>query len=85
MCFTTMGKKYCWNEIITTTLELCSVASNKYEIISLEEFLPETKKKQYHYLSNFTIDSTIILYCYHYGNYLGTLNFIWKISENFEL
>ncbi|CAG8842599.1 31256_t:CDS:2, partial [Racocetra persica] len=75
------ASKYCWNEIITATLELCSVTprsseknselemrssceintiqeiyfpiaeqirvANKYEIISLEEFLPETKEKRF--------------------------------------
>ncbi|CAG8688872.1 22961_t:CDS:2, partial [Gigaspora rosea] len=136
------ASKSCWNEVITATLELCSVAriyanylesvnqhvqriqsasiparspkenselemrsscaintiqevyfpiaeririANEYEIISLEEYLPETKEKRFYYLSIFAIDLTIILYRYHHGNYLGTLNFIWKISENFEL
>ncbi|CAG8603333.1 24620_t:CDS:1, partial [Racocetra persica] len=34
--------------------------ANEYEIISLEEFLPETKEKRFHYLSNFAINSTIM-------------------------
>ncbi|CAG8845624.1 23778_t:CDS:2, partial [Gigaspora margarita] len=136
------ASKPSWNEIITATLELCSVArayanyletvnqhvlriqssstparspeknselemrssctietmqeiyfpianriraADEYEIVSLEEFLPEIKEKRFYYLLNFAIDSTIILYRYHHGNYLGTLNFIWKIPETFEM
>lgn len=59
--------------------------TNEYDVISIEEFLPDIKEKRFFYLSNLTIDSTIMLYRYHHGNYLGTLNFIWKIPEDFEL
>ncbi|CAG8559872.1 42298_t:CDS:2 [Gigaspora margarita] len=136
------ASKLCWDQVVTASLELCSVArtyanyletvnqhmqriqlasaparspesnsnleirssctenaieeiylpiakhirdASEYEIISLEEFLPDIKEKRFFYLSNLTIDSTIMLYRYHHGNYLGTLNFIWKIPEDFEL
>ncbi|KAF0399384.1 cell cycle checkpoint protein rad17: PROVISIONAL [Gigaspora margarita] len=59
--------------------------ANEYEIISVKEFLFETKEKRFHYLSNFAIDSTIMLHHYQHRNYLETLNFIWKNSQNFEL
>jgi hypothetical protein len=59
--------------------------ADEYEVISLEEFLSETKQKRFFYLSNLTINSTIMLYRYYHGNYLGTLNFIWRIPENIEL
>ncbi|CAG8818769.1 19566_t:CDS:2, partial [Gigaspora rosea] len=66
--------KSCWNERIqSASIPARSPEENKvyvpiaerirvandYEIISLEEYLPETKEKRFYYLSNFAIDSTI--------------------------
>ncbi|CAG8533354.1 17703_t:CDS:2, partial [Gigaspora rosea] len=121
------ASKLCWDQVVTASLELCSVAhtyanyletvnqhmqkiqlvsapalspesnsnleirssytenavkeiylpiaehirnASDYEIISLEEYLPDTKEKRFFYLSNLIINSTIMLYRYHHRNYL---------------
>ncbi|CAG8722210.1 11859_t:CDS:2, partial [Racocetra fulgida] len=45
-------------EVYFSIVERVKIA-NEYEIISLEEYLPETKERRFYYLSNFAIDSTV--------------------------
>jgi hypothetical protein len=35
--------------------------------------------QRYHYIQNLQLDFPITIYRYHQGNYLGTLNYIWKV------
>ena len=35
--------------------------------------------KQYDYIKNLQLDIPVTIYRYHQENYLGTLNYIWKV------
>ncbi|CAG8780640.1 14089_t:CDS:2, partial [Racocetra fulgida] len=56
--------------------------SDIYEVIPINEYLPSNKYKRYQFFANLSLDSPIMLYCYYHRNYLGTLNFAWRIPIN---
>ncbi|CAG8744019.1 10655_t:CDS:2, partial [Dentiscutata erythropus] len=58
--------------------------TNDYNEINLERFLPEDAMQRYHYIKSLQIRFLITLYCYYQSNYLGTINYIWKIPIDFE-
>ncbi|CAG8582105.1 15847_t:CDS:10, partial [Gigaspora rosea] len=58
--------------------------TNDYIEINLERFLPEDTIQCYHYIRSLQIHFPVTLYHYYQGNYLGTINYIWKIPVDFE-
>jgi hypothetical protein len=56
--------------------------SDFYELHFLDNYLPQDKKVRYEFINELNIDCTFTLYRYYHGNYLGTLNFIWKIPDS---
>ena len=59
---------------------LCN--SDFYELHLLDNYLPDDKKTRYDFINELKVDCTFALYRYYHGNYLGTLNFIWKIPDS---
>ncbi|PKB96241.1 hypothetical protein RhiirA5_435175 [Rhizophagus irregularis] len=55
--------------------------SDYYELISLDTYLSDDKRARYDFILNLEVDSAFTLYQYYHGNYLGTLNFIWKLPD----
>ena len=47
----------------------------------LDIYLPKDKQTRYDFINELRVNCTFTLYRYYHGNYLGTLNFIWKIPE----
>ncbi|UZO23562.1 uncharacterized protein OCT59_015896 [Rhizophagus irregularis] len=56
--------------------------SNFYELHLLDNYLPQEKRTRYNFINELNVDCTFTLYRYYHGNYLGTLNFIWKIPDS---
>ncbi|GBC03424.1 hypothetical protein RclHR1_05110007 [Rhizophagus clarus] len=54
-----------------------------YTEVDLESFLPKNAI-QYHFIKNLQIQFPVTLYRYYQGNYLSTINYIWKVSSNPE-
>lgn len=52
-----------------------------YQLFNIDDLLPTNAQHRYIYFHNITADSCFTLYRYYHGNYLGTLNFIWKIPS----
>ena len=50
-----------------------------YEFFDLEEYLPSDPMQKYRYIKNLQLNFPVTMYRYHQGNYLGTLNYIWKV------
>jgi hypothetical protein len=69
------------SEIDTKYQELSYFLSNKnnYEFFNLEEYIPSNPMQRYRYIQNLQLDFPVTIYRYHQGNYLGTLNYIWKV------
>ncbi|GBB99535.1 hypothetical protein RclHR1_03550015 [Rhizophagus clarus] len=55
--------------------------SDFYELHLLDNYLPQDKKARYEFINELQVNCTFTLYRYYHGNYLGTLNFIWKIPD----
>jgi len=55
--------------------------SDYYELISLDTYFPDNKRARYEFISNLEVNFAFTLYRYYHGNYLGTLNFIWKLPD----
>jgi len=56
--------------------------SDFYELHLLDNYLPKDKRIRYDFINELRVDCTFTLYRYYHGNYLGTLNFIWKIPNS---
>jgi len=56
--------------------------SDFYELHLLDNYLPQDKRMRYNFINELNVDYTFTLYRYYHGNYLGTLNFIWKIPDS---
>ena len=56
--------------------------SDFYELHLLDNYLPNDKRTRYDFINELKVDYTFTLYRYYHGNYLGTLNFIWKIPDS---
>jgi len=56
--------------------------SDFYELHLLDNYLPQDKRMRYNFINELIVDCTFTLYRYYHGNYLGTLNFIWKIPDS---
>jgi len=52
---------------------------NDYEFFDLEEHVPSDLMQKYRYIKDLRLNFPVIIYRYHQGNYLGTLNYIWKV------
>ncbi|CAJ0824720.1 14777_t:CDS:2 [Entrophospora sp. SA101] len=55
--------------------------SNYYEILNIDDLLTSKPQENYLYFQNICTDTSFTMYRYYHGNYLGTLNFVWKISQ----
>ncbi|GBB94021.1 hypothetical protein RclHR1_22760001 [Rhizophagus clarus] len=55
--------------------------SDFYELHLLDNYLPQDKKVRYEFINELQVNCTFTLYRYYHENYLGTLNFIWKIPD----
>jgi hypothetical protein len=55
-----------------------------YEYVNLESFLPDDVFKRHTYIKELQFDVAVTIYRYHQGNYLGTLNYIWKVPSCFN-
>jgi hypothetical protein len=55
--------------------------SDFYELHLLDNYLPQDKKARYEFINELKVNCTFTLYRYYHGNYLGTLNFIWKTPD----
>ena len=64
--------------------ELSNVLSFKdeYDFINMDHYLPKDVLKRYDYIKNLQLDIPVTIYRYHQGNYLGTLNYIWKVPTS---
>jgi len=49
---------------------------NDYEFVDLEEHAPSDPMQKYRYIKDLRLNFPIIIYRYHQGNYLGTLNYV---------
>ena len=47
----------------------------------LDIYLPKDKRTRYDFINELRVNCTFTLYRYYHGNYLETLNFIWKIPD----
>jgi hypothetical protein len=56
--------------------------SDFYELHLLDNYLPQDKKLRYDFINELKVDYIFTLYRYYHGNYLGTLNFIWKVPDS---
>ncbi len=56
--------------------------SDFYELHLVDNYLPQDKRIRYDFINELKVDCTFTLYRYYHGNYLGTLNFIWKIPDS---
>ncbi|PKK56153.1 hypothetical protein RhiirC2_800632 [Rhizophagus irregularis] len=52
--------------------------------VNLESFLPDDVFKRHTYIKELQFDVAVTIYQYHQGNYLGTLNYIWKVPSCFN-
>src|SRR5206468_4051180 len=55
-----------------------------YTEINLDNFLPEDAMQRYRYIKDLQMQFPVTLYRYYHGNYLGILNYIWKVPINPE-
>ena len=53
--------------------------SNDYDLLNIDNLLPSKPQDTYLFFQNICTDVPFTLYRYYHGNYLGTLNFVWKI------
>ena len=52
-----------------------------YEYVNLDS---DDVFKRHIYIKELQLDVTVTIYQYHQGNYLGTLNYIWKVPSCFD-
>ncbi|CAB4425636.1 unnamed protein product [Rhizophagus irregularis] len=55
--------------------------SNNYDLLNIDHLLPSKPQNIYFFFQNICADVSFTLYRYYHGNYLGTLNFVWKIPS----
>lgn len=55
--------------------------SNYYDLLNIDHLLPSKPQDTYNFFQNIRADSSFTLYRYYHGNYLGTLNFVWKVPS----
>ncbi len=85
------------NDLKVYTIDSCRTIDTQYQQIqdhlsnignytevNLESFLPEDAIKRYRYIKDLQIQFPVTLYRYYQGNYLGTINYIWKVPINFD-
>ena len=56
-------------------------AKEEYEPLSLDSFQPEERYSRQHWLEKLKLSFPVDLYAYHHGNYMGNVNFIWKLPQ----
>jgi hypothetical protein len=52
---------------------------DNYEFFDLEEYTPHDVIQKYNYIKDLQLNIPVTIYRYYQGNYLGTINYIWKI------
>lgn len=53
-----------------------------YGPVDLCTFQPECKEKQRNWITSLSPPFAVSKFAYHCGNYLGSVNIIWKIPES---
>ncbi|CAB4385605.1 unnamed protein product [Rhizophagus irregularis] len=53
-----------------------------YRYINIQPYLPINIMKRYRFIKELQLTFPIGIYRYHQGNYLGTINYIWKIPDD---
>ena len=70
-----IDKKYCQISEVLYNSEF-------YEVHFLDNYLPENTKLRYNFINSIECNVSFTIYRYYHGNYLGTLNFIWKVPNH---
>ena len=52
---------------------------DNYEFFDLEEYTPCDVIQKYNYIKDLQLNIPVTIYRYYQGNYLGTMNYVWKI------
>ncbi|EXX55701.1 hypothetical protein RirG_223030 [Rhizophagus irregularis DAOM 197198w] len=52
-----------------------------YEYIDIQPYLPNDVVKRYRFIKDLQLMFPIGVYRYHQGNYLGTINYVWRIPK----
>ncbi|POG72960.1 hypothetical protein GLOIN_2v1773072 [Rhizophagus irregularis DAOM 181602=DAOM 197198] len=52
---------------------------DSYEFFDLDEYTPYDVIQKYNYIKNLPLNVPVTIYRYYQGNYLGTVNYIWKV------
>uniref|UniRef100_U9T4T2 Uncharacterized protein n=1 Tax=Rhizophagus irregularis (strain DAOM 181602 / DAOM 197198 / MUCL 43194) TaxID=747089 RepID=U9T4T2_RHIID len=86
------------NDLIVYTIDSCRKIDAQYKQlqdhllnvdyyteVDLESFLPKDAIQRYRYIKDLQIQFPVTLYRYYQGNYLGTINYIWKVPSNSEV
>ena len=55
--------------------------SNDYDLLNIDHLLSFKPQNTYLFFQNICADVSFTLYRYYHGNYLSTLNFVWKIPS----
>ncbi|CAG8505300.1 11145_t:CDS:2 [Gigaspora margarita] len=55
-----------------------------YEHVEIQQYLPNNATDRYRFMKEVQLTFPIGVYRYYQGNYLGTINYIWRIPENEE-
>ena len=53
-----------------------------YEPIDLINFEPKEKEARRKWIQGLSVSSSLTLFTYRYGNYLGNINIVWKIPDS---
>ena len=54
---------------------------DNYEFFDLGEYTPCDVIQKYNYIKNLQLNVPVTIYRYYQGNYLGTINYIWKVPS----
>ena len=75
------------DKLIQRYAKLEAALKNKavYEFILLNEYAPVDRKLKYVYVEELQLASNVEVYCYHRGNALGTLWFVWNTNKAVDM
>ncbi|XP_061174307.1 uncharacterized protein LOC133183363 [Saccostrea echinata] len=63
-------------------LDLCVKDLAEYQPIDLIRFEPNDKEERRKWIKHLSLSSSVALYSFQYGNYLGNMNVLWKLPES---
>ncbi|POG77649.1 hypothetical protein GLOIN_2v1767477 [Rhizophagus irregularis DAOM 181602=DAOM 197198] len=67
---------------IYSQLNYVLLEKQMYEYIDIKQYLPIDIMKRYQFIKELQLTFPIGVYRYHQGNYLGTINYVWRVPEN---